>query len=217
MKKVQNKRDWMGWNGSSLNAPGIKIHLSHPILELCEIHFSYYWPSGVIRNGSPVWKWKWWKSLRTKGAEWAGNGPFWLPQALKTFCLIQFWGWKNSLFPLLVLWGNRNWPPSMKVKKLETFWDKSSKWSSLNAKLTEILFLTLVGRTPFSHFQPFSLWYAASLEWFRETFTFNSDYKWNVSSKQLIGDRSCCEILMRKNNISQRNPNQNMPHSELKW
>ena len=32
-----------------------------------------------------------------------------MPQALKTLCLIQFWSWKNSLFPLLALWGNRKW------------------------------------------------------------------------------------------------------------
>ena len=38
---------------------------------------------------------------------------------LKTLCLIHFWGWMNSLFPLLALWGNKNWPPSMKMKKIE--------------------------------------------------------------------------------------------------
>ena len=57
-------------------------------------------------------------------------------QALKTLCLIHFWGWKNSLFPLLALWRNKNWPPSMKVKKLGNFLNKSGlsgcKWSNLN-------------------------------------------------------------------------------------
>ena len=47
----------------------------------------------------------------------------------------------NSIFPLLALWGNKNWPPSMKVKKLENFGNKSGlkgcKWSSLNAPGTE--------------------------------------------------------------------------------
>ena len=42
--------------------------------------------------------------------------------------------------PLLALWGNKNWPPSMKVKKLKIFWDKMGskgcKWSSLNAQGT---------------------------------------------------------------------------------
>ena len=60
---------------------------------------------------------------------------------LKTLCLIHFWGWRNSLFPLLALWGNKNWPPSMKVKKLEIFQNKRGlkgcKWSSLNAPGTE--------------------------------------------------------------------------------
>ena len=54
----------------------------------------------------------------------AANGPVWMPQALKPLCLIQFWSWKNSLFPLLALWGNKNWLPSMKVKKLQTFENK---------------------------------------------------------------------------------------------
>ena len=64
-----------------------------------------------------------------------------MPQALKTIFLIHFWGWENSLFPLLALWGNKNWPPSMKVKKLENFQNKKGlmgcKWSSLNAPGTE--------------------------------------------------------------------------------
>ena len=29
-----------------------------------------------------------------------------------------------TLFPLLSLWGNKNWPPSMKVKKMENFQNK---------------------------------------------------------------------------------------------
>ena len=64
-----------------------------------------------------------------------------MPQALKTLCLIHFWGWKNSLFPLLAIWGNKNWPPSMKVKKMETSLNKRGlkgyKLSSLSAPGTE--------------------------------------------------------------------------------
>ena len=37
-----------------------------------------------------------------------------MPQALKPLCLIGFWNWKNSLFSLLALWGNKNWPPSIR-------------------------------------------------------------------------------------------------------
>ena len=66
---------------------------------------------------------------------------FKVPKALKFSCLIQFWSWVNSLFPLLALWGNKNWPPSMKVEKLKIFWDKMGSmgciWSSLNAPGTE--------------------------------------------------------------------------------
>ena len=49
--------------------------------------------------------------------------------------------WKNFPFPLLALWGNKNWPPSMKVKRMEIFQNKRGlkgcKWSSLNAPGTE--------------------------------------------------------------------------------
>ena len=61
--------------------------------------------------------------------------------ALKLLSLIQFQIWVNSLFPLLAHWGNKNWPPSMKVKKLENFQNKSGsrgcKWSRLNGPGTE--------------------------------------------------------------------------------
>ena len=64
-----------------------------------------------------------------------------MPQVMKTPCLIQFWSWENSLFQLLALWGNKNWLPSMKVKKLEKFQNKMGlkdcKWSSLNAPGTQ--------------------------------------------------------------------------------
>ena len=105
------------------------------------IPFSHYWPSGVIRMGSPVWKWKNWKFIRTKSAQQAANGPDWMPQALKTHRVILFWGCENSPFPLLALWGNKNWPPSMKVKKMKNFQNKRGlkgcRWSSLNAPGTE--------------------------------------------------------------------------------
>ena len=56
-------------------------------------------------------------------------------------CLTELWSWMNPPFPLLALWGNKNWPPSMKVKKLKIFWNKMGsmgcKWSSLNAPGTE--------------------------------------------------------------------------------
>ena len=66
-----------------------------------------------------IWNWKSSKSSGTKWAQWAANGPVWMPHALKTPCLIQFWSWMNVPFLVLALWDNKNWPPSMKVKKLE--------------------------------------------------------------------------------------------------
>ena len=46
--------------------------------------------------------------------------------------LIHFWSWENSPFPLLVLWGNKNWPLSMKVKKLEIFFNKKESTNRLD-------------------------------------------------------------------------------------
>ena len=68
LEKFQNKMGLKGCKWSSLNAPGTENSLSHPILKLDEFPFSHYWPSGVIRIGSPVWKWKSWKNFRTKWA-----------------------------------------------------------------------------------------------------------------------------------------------------
>ena len=49
-------------------------------------------------------------------------------------------------FPLLALWGNKKWAPSMNTEKLENFGEKSGltgcKWSSLNVPGT---------RKPLSH------------------------------------------------------------------
>ena len=47
-----------------------------------------------------------------------------MPQAPKPLCFILFWSWVNSLFPSLVLWGKKNWPPSMKVSKWQIFGNK---------------------------------------------------------------------------------------------
>ena len=98
----------MGCKWSSLDAPATENPLSHSVLKFEEFPFHHYWPSGVIRIGLPEWKWKSCKNLETKVAQWAANGPDWMPKALKTLCVTQFWSWKNSLFPLLTLWGNKN-------------------------------------------------------------------------------------------------------------
>ena len=70
----------------------------------------------------------------------------WNASGTQTLYLIHLLGWKNYLFALLAFWGNKNWPPSMKVEKLEKFQtlmtSKGCKWSSLNGPGTE---------TPLSH------------------------------------------------------------------
>ena len=54
-----------------------------------------------------------------------------MPQALKTLRVIHFCGWKNSLFPLMALWGNKNLPPSMKVSEVENCENIVSTFKSL--------------------------------------------------------------------------------------
>ena len=60
-----------------------------------------------------------------------------MPQALIPLCLAHFLSWENFPLSVLAFWGNKNWPPSIKVKKLENLWNKisstCSKWSVLNS------------------------------------------------------------------------------------
>ena len=60
-----------------------------------------------------------------------------IPKVCKVAPLIQFLGWVIPLSQLLALWGNKNWPPSIKVKKLEILGRKMGlngcKYSSLVA------------------------------------------------------------------------------------
>ena len=66
------------------------------------IPFSDYWPSWVIRMGSPVWKCKSWKFIRTKVTQQDANGPVWMSQALKPLCLLHFLSWE--FFFLSLFW-----------------------------------------------------------------------------------------------------------------
>ena len=54
----------------------------------------------------------------------AANILVWLPQVCKVAPLIQFLSWVIPLFQLLALWGNKNWPPSMKVGMMKKSFNK---------------------------------------------------------------------------------------------
>ena len=56
----------------------------------------------------------------TKVAQQAANDPVGMPQAPKPLSLILFWSCENSLFQLLALWGNKNWPPQYEGEKVRT-------------------------------------------------------------------------------------------------
>ena len=66
-----------------------------------------------------------------------------MPQVLKPLCPIQFWSWTFPFSSVLALWGNKNWPPSMKVQKIENWQNemglKGCKWFSLNILSTQTL------------------------------------------------------------------------------
>ena len=58
------------------------------------------------------------------GLNWLQMVQFEWPRHWKPLVLFNFEvGW-ISHFPLLALWGNKNWPPSMKLKKLKILWNK---------------------------------------------------------------------------------------------
>ena len=94
------------------------------------------------------------KKLQKHGCKIGSIACRWSKRSTKIYLPIQFGIWKslfflsqiNPPFPLLALWGNKNGPPSMKLIKLNIFWNKMGsmgcKWSSLNATGTE---------TPLSH------------------------------------------------------------------
>ena len=93
-----------------------------------------------------------------KGCKWANlNAPGTQNPLSHPFLELEF-----SLFSLLALWGNKNWPPSIKVKQIENCQNKMGlkgcKWSSLNATGTENPlshpFLVL-GEFHFPTFSPF--------------------------------------------------------------
>ena len=66
-------------------------------------------------------------------------------QTLKSIYIIQFLGCVNSTFPLIDLWGNKKWLPSMKVKKMEKFQNEMGcKWSCLNVPGIEIYLCHLI-------------------------------------------------------------------------
>ena len=85
-----------------------------------------------------------------------------MPTALKSLCLIQLWNWKMSPLSLLALWGNKNRPPSIKVKQIENFQNKMGlkgcNWSSLKAPGTQPPLSHSVLELDFSLFSLLALW-----------------------------------------------------------
>ena len=76
-----------------------------------------------------------------KGCKWSSmNAPGTRTPLSHPFLELDF-----SPFSLLALWGNKKWPPSIKVKQIEIFQNKMGskccKWSSLNSQGLKLLCL----------------------------------------------------------------------------
>ena len=125
LKIFQHKMDSMSCIWYSLNAPGTETTLSHPILKLDESPFPLLslWGKKNLPPSMKVKKLKIfqhkmgsmsciWSSLNVPGTETPLSHPI-----LKL---------DESPFPLLALWGNKYWPPSMKVKSWKF---SSTKWA----------------------------------------------------------------------------------------
>ena len=92
-----------------------------------------HWPPSMKVNKLKIFKNKRglmgckWSSLNAPGTE----NPF-------SHSILKL---DESPFPLLALWGNKNWPPSIKMEKLENFQSKTGlrgcEWSRLNGPGTQ--------------------------------------------------------------------------------
>ena len=118
MEKFQNKSSSKGCKWPSLNVPGTKSPLTHPILKM-EFSLPIISPLGN-KNWPPSMKVKKLETFQNKGSlkgfKWSSlNAPGTkTPLSHPILKLGEF-----PIPPLLALWGNKNWPRSMEVKKVQ--------------------------------------------------------------------------------------------------
>ena len=83
------------------------------------------------------------KIARTKLTWWAAKGQVWMTQVCKPFSVIHFLELEKFPFLIIGLWGNKNWPPCIKMRQMENYKNKlglkGCKWSSLNDSGTQTL------------------------------------------------------------------------------
>ena len=152
----------MGSKWSSLNAPGTEIPLCHSVLKLDEFPFSPLLALRGNKNWPPSMKVKkfkiFWNKMGWMGCKWSSLNA----AGIEIYLFHPILELGESPSPLLALWGNKNWPPSMKVKKLKIFLNKMGsmgcKWSSLNAPSTENLFSQSILKLDDSPFPLLVLW-----------------------------------------------------------
>ena len=153
------------WTKSAERAANGPIWMPQVQKPLCHIHFwwipfSHFQPLwGNKELDLPVWYVKCCKIIETKSAEWAANGPIWMPLVQKPLCHINFcWIPFSHFQPLL---GNKELDlPVWYVKCCKLIWTKLAERAAngpiwmpqVQKPLCHIHFLWI----PFSHFQP--LW-----------------------------------------------------------
>ena len=132
-----------GCKWSSLNAPSTQSPVSHPILELKISLFSLLalwgnkkWPPSIKVKQIENFQ----NKMGLKGCKWSSlNAPG--TQTPLSHSVLELHP-SLLLFSLLALWGNKNWPPSIKMKQIENCQNKMGlkgcKWPSLKAPSTEI-------------------------------------------------------------------------------
>ena len=145
IEHFQNKMGLKDCKWSSLNAPGTQTPLSHSFLDLEISLFSLLalwgnknWPPSIKMRDIKIFH----NKMGLKGCKWPSlNAP-----GTQTPLSHSFLEFEISIFSLLALWGNKNWPPRIKMKQIENCQNKMSlkgcKSSSLNAPGTQ---------TPLSH------------------------------------------------------------------
>ena len=77
---------------SCLNTQGTKTNVSHPFRVNSLFSYSAFSLSGGNKElDSPAWMVEKWKIFVTTSAWQSRNGSVWMPQVLKSLCLIYFW------------------------------------------------------------------------------------------------------------------------------
>ena len=114
--------------GPSLNAKSTETLVSDPFLGESSI-FSFFW--GIKEMGSPAWMSRVGKNSEQHWLKGLQMIQFECPRHWNSSVSSILGVGKFSQLPILALWGNKNWLPSMKVRSWKNFWTKLAKRSAI--------------------------------------------------------------------------------------